>query len=59
LPAVRAIFTEYVESFGLVDRLDFVEGDFLEAPLQRVEKTSGIVRNGSPKPTPRPPSAAP
>jgi precorrin-6B methylase 2 len=32
-PAVRPIFHEYVASFGLQNRLDFIEGDFLEVPL--------------------------
>jgi len=40
LPSVRPIFTEYVESFGLEDRLDFVEGDFLDAPLPRTDVVS-------------------
>jgi hypothetical protein len=40
LPAVRPIFTEYVESFRLDDRLDVVDGDFLEAPLPRADVIS-------------------
>ncbi|SON61066.1 3-hydroxy-5-methyl-1-naphthoate 3-O-methyltransferase [Mycobacterium simulans] len=39
-PAVRPIFTEYVDCFGLADRLDFVEGDFLEVPLPRADVIS-------------------
>ncbi|PXX69309.1 precorrin-6B methylase 2 [Nocardia tenerifensis] len=33
LPAVRPIFEEYVESFALSDRLEFVPGDMFEGPL--------------------------
>ncbi|MBV9513190.1 MAG: methyltransferase, partial [Mycobacteriaceae bacterium] len=32
-PVVGPIFTEYVASFGLADRLKFIGGDFLEGPL--------------------------
>lgn len=39
-PAVRPIFTEYVDCFGLADRLDFVEGDFLKVPLPRADVIS-------------------
>ena len=39
-PAVRPIFHEYVSSFGLEDRLNFVEGDFLEVPLPRADVIS-------------------
>ncbi|OBK53599.1 methyltransferase [Mycobacterium sp. 1081908.1] len=39
-PAVRPIFEEYVESFDLGRRLDFVEGDFLESPLPRADVIS-------------------
>jgi hypothetical protein len=39
-PAVRPIFEEYVESFDLGGRLDFVEGDFLEGPLPRADVIS-------------------
>jgi hypothetical protein len=39
-PAVRPIFSEYVASFELEDRLDFIEGDFLEAPLPHADVIS-------------------
>lgn len=39
-PAVRPIFEEYVESFDLGGRLDFVDGDFLEGPLPRADVIS-------------------
>lgn len=39
-PAVRPIFEEYVTSFGLENRLDFAEGDFLEAPLPSADVIS-------------------
>ncbi len=37
LPAVRAIFDDYVESFGLSDRLEFRAGDFFVDPLPRAD----------------------
>jgi precorrin-6B methylase 2 len=40
LPAVEPIFTEYVASFGLTERLGFVAGDFLEAPLPSADVLS-------------------
>jgi precorrin-6B methylase 2 len=33
LPAVRPVFEEYVESFGLSERLRFYDGDFFKEPL--------------------------
>jgi SAM-dependent methyltransferase len=39
-PAVRPIFDEYIASFGLQDRLDFIEGDFLEVPLPSADVIS-------------------
>lgn len=40
LPAVRPIFEEYVESFGLDGRVDFAAGDFLEGPLPSADVIS-------------------
>lgn len=46
-PAVRPVFEEYVASFGLDDRLDFIAGDFLEAPLPPADVISfGHVLHG-------------
>jgi hypothetical protein len=39
-PVVGPIFTEYVSSFGLQDRLQFIAGDFLEGPLPRADVLS-------------------
>ena len=35
LPAVRPIFQEYIEDFGLGDRLRFIPGDMNEGPFRR------------------------
>ena len=37
LPPVGAIFDEYVESFGLSDRLQFQAGDFFQDPLPKAD----------------------
>jgi hypothetical protein len=39
-PAVRPVFDEYVASFGLQNRLEFIEGDFLEVPLPSADVIS-------------------
>lgn len=38
--AVGPLFTEYVASFGLADRLSFIAGDFLEVPLPSADVMS-------------------
>ncbi|OBB07503.1 hypothetical protein A5662_09555 [Mycobacteriaceae bacterium 1482268.1] len=40
LPAVEPIFTDYVKSFGLDDRLDFLAGDFFTDDLPRADVLS-------------------
>jgi precorrin-6B methylase 2 len=40
LPAVEPIFTDYVRSFGLDDRLAFAAGDFFDDPLPNAEVLS-------------------
>ena len=37
LPVVRPVFDEYVQSFGLNERLRFYPGDFFEDPLPRAD----------------------
>jgi precorrin-6B methylase 2 len=37
LPAVRAIFEDYIGSFGLSNRLEFRAGDFFVDPMPRVD----------------------
>ena len=40
LPVVEPIFTDYVKSFGLDDRLSFIGGDFLNGPLPSADVIS-------------------
>jgi hypothetical protein len=39
-PSARPIFDEYVASFRLEDRLNFIEGDFLDVPLPNADVIS-------------------
>lgn len=39
-PSVRPVFEEYVASFGLSDRLDFIAGDLFERPLPHADVIS-------------------
>ena len=40
LPVVEPIFTDYVKSFGLDDRLRFIPGDFFNEPLPNADVIS-------------------
>jgi O-methyltransferase domain/Dimerisation domain len=40
LPVVEPVFTDYVKSFGLQDRLDFTAGDFFADPLPTADVLS-------------------
>ena len=40
LPATGQIFEEYIRSFGLSDRLQFIPGDFFKNPLPRADVLS-------------------
>ncbi|MCW2652068.1 MAG: hypothetical protein QOE41_1632 [Mycobacterium sp.] len=52
LPAVEPIFSDYLSSFGLADRLHFIAGDFLHQPLPNADVVSfGHVFHGLPRST--------
>ncbi|WP_084436777.1 methyltransferase [Aldersonia kunmingensis] len=54
LPVVGPVFTDYVSSFGLDQRIRFVPGDFMAGPLPTADVVSfGHVFHGSPERTRR------